>query len=306
MKNFIILFTEKEGTSPLVHLLDRFHNVSILHQTENLGWEPFDRHNCGPMTTDNLVKCLDYIYRADPIIMDDINHVYMKTATRALESIDNKNAVGFKMRLRVIRKNPIQRYLASIPGVGRALAALINTRAHNAYVQKVISVLKKHDVQIFVAVRQDIFRWALSKYHGDGTGKPGHIQFRVASGAIKRDQIPNIHVDSQKFRALVNECESIIDSKISLIKSLQGEGLQVSPIYYEDFCNDKYEYFHHFFKILQMPVTDEDISKALESGATLKKVHSDDISTFVKNHEEIERDFGKCFVDFEKRSAGIL
>jgi hypothetical protein len=36
MNNFIVLFEEKEGTSPLVRLLDNFERVSVVHH-ENGG-----------------------------------------------------------------------------------------------------------------------------------------------------------------------------------------------------------------------------------------------------------------------------
>ena len=32
MRNFIILFNEKAGTSPLVRLLDKFELISVVHQ----------------------------------------------------------------------------------------------------------------------------------------------------------------------------------------------------------------------------------------------------------------------------------
>ena len=43
MRDFIIFFEEKKGTSPLVRLLDNYCGISVVHQTENRGWEPFDR-----------------------------------------------------------------------------------------------------------------------------------------------------------------------------------------------------------------------------------------------------------------------
>lgn len=62
MRNFIILFNEKSGTSPLVRLLDKFESISILRQENNSGFEPFDRHNCGLMSLRDLRKCLDIVY----------------------------------------------------------------------------------------------------------------------------------------------------------------------------------------------------------------------------------------------------
>jgi hypothetical protein len=44
MNNFIVLFEEKEGTSPLVRLLDNFERVSVIHHENGGGWKPFDQH----------------------------------------------------------------------------------------------------------------------------------------------------------------------------------------------------------------------------------------------------------------------
>lgn len=49
MNNFIVLFEEKEGTSPLVRLLDNFERVSAVHHENAGGWEPFDQHNCADL-----------------------------------------------------------------------------------------------------------------------------------------------------------------------------------------------------------------------------------------------------------------
>ena len=66
MRNFIILFHEKTGTSALVRLLDKFDEITILGQKKNRGLEPFDRHNCGPMTLNDLQRCLDIVFRQGP------------------------------------------------------------------------------------------------------------------------------------------------------------------------------------------------------------------------------------------------
>ena len=66
-----------------------------------------------------------------------------------------------------------------------------------------IDVIKANDLTIFLAVRQDVFRWALSKYHGDGTGKPGHIQFKLASGNISKSEIGTIRIDRDRFDQIV-------------------------------------------------------------------------------------------------------
>ena len=87
MRNFIILFHEKTGTSPLVRLLDKFDLISILHQTNYTGFEPLDRHRCGRMTLRNLRKCLDIIFSDGPKDFERLNRIYMATAKRPLDTI---------------------------------------------------------------------------------------------------------------------------------------------------------------------------------------------------------------------------
>ena len=73
--NFIIFFVGNEGTSPLVRTLNNFDQVSVIHQTENRGWEPFDTQNCGSMSLGNLKKCFDLIYGNDPLNMTHLNQI---------------------------------------------------------------------------------------------------------------------------------------------------------------------------------------------------------------------------------------
>jgi hypothetical protein len=40
MNNFIVLFEEKEGTSPLVRLLDNFERVSVVHHENQSSFAP--------------------------------------------------------------------------------------------------------------------------------------------------------------------------------------------------------------------------------------------------------------------------
>lgn len=64
-----------------------------------------------------------------------------------------------------------------------------------------IKILRRNDTVVFLAVRQDVFRWGLSKYHGDGTGQPpGHLQFKLARGELQKSEIGKIHVDPERSR----------------------------------------------------------------------------------------------------------
>ena len=98
MTDFIVFFEEKEGTTALMRLLDNFNQLSLIHQTGNTGWEPFDRHACGRMSLSSLSQCFEIIFGNDPVDMERLNRIYTNTATGPLEFFDKQKAVGFKMR----------------------------------------------------------------------------------------------------------------------------------------------------------------------------------------------------------------
>jgi hypothetical protein len=110
MRNFIIFFTEKEGSTPLVRLLDNFDSISMLHQVDTVAWEPFDVNGCGPMPLKTLETCLNTVYSEGPVDNKQLNELYTQTAINTLAPINKKGhegVVGFKMRF-VNPHNPLQ------------------------------------------------------------------------------------------------------------------------------------------------------------------------------------------------------
>ena len=286
MKNFVILFQGHEGTSPLVRLLDNFDRVSIVHQVENSGWEPFDSHNCGPIKLEKLEQCLDLVFDPSGPDMAGINSIYSQRATRPLEVFDRRDAVGFKMR-----------FLAPmLPGRLAKADKLVGPMRERSFKKAMIDVFKRRDVSVLFAWRQDMLRLGLSNYHGDGTGKKGHLQFHLASGQIKREDIGKIDVDCDTLEEKIRECEAMLDERISLMKEFRRAGIATHALYYEDFCSDKTAYFKRFFELVDLQVSETEIDSAIEKGAYFKKVHSNDISDFVLNHEEVLKRFGNRFV----------
>jgi hypothetical protein len=139
----------------------------------------------------------------------------------------------------------------------------------------------------------------LSKYHGDGTGKDGHLQFDIAYARLKRSEVPAIEVDPVRFQSVLDNRRGLIDEKLRLIHKMEGLGIRTHAVVYEDFMTDAHAFFHKLFDAIDHPVTDEEISAVMEKGTVFKKVHSDNISEFVINHEAIEKQFGNCQIDFE-------
>lgn len=299
MRRFVILFDEKEGTSPVVRLLDKFERVSVLHQIDNKGWEPFDRNNCGPMTRKAFRQCLDMIWGPEPVDMAALNRIYTRTSRRPLETFSKDNAVGFKMRFRPpYSAFPLARRL---PAIGRfmqykpASAKLGRPFREPGFKRLMLEHLKRHDVLVFMAVRQDIFHWALSKYHGDGTGKKGHLQFALAERRITRDEIPKVTVDCRRLARIANHCEAIHARKARLLQELSTAGIANRVLLYEDFLDDSAGYFRKLLEHLEVDVPKDQISGTLSAGSGLEKVHSSDISSFVTNHEEVVEKFGSRF-----------
>lgn len=159
-------------------------------------------------------------------------------------------------------------------------------------------VLKKNDVTVFLAVRQDLLRWGLSKYHGDGSGNPGHLQFRIASGKTSAVNLEPIHVDCSRLETIITECKKAHERKHSLLNALQSEGIAAHPVFYEDFLNNKEKYFSRFLDLLGIEASATDIQKALSKGSRFRKVHPDAISEFVTNHEEVVARIGTPFASW--------
>jgi hypothetical protein len=280
MRNFIIIFAEKEGTSPLVRLMNNFDHISIIHQANIVDWEPFDIHNRGAMTLDNLQCCLDMLFNENPVNFFRLNQIYTETAKEPLQKFSGNGAKGFKMRFMIPPKG--SPFSDRLPG----------DFTEESFRQMMFSTMKKNDLVVLLAIRQDILRWALSRYHGDGTGNPGHLQFKLANGKIKREAIGKIHVDSKRLEMIIAKCVETHDRKYRLMKDLKLAGIDTHPVFYEDFLSDKQQYFSRLLGILELDISEDEIDTALKKGEYFEKVHSDDISEFVVNHEEIMEKFG--------------
>lgn len=292
--HFVILFRGKEGTSALVRILDHLPQLSVLHQMQNKGWEPFDRHNCGSITLPDLRRCLNLIYGPEPLDMDQLNHIYTRTAKAPLAPVDKNTSVGFKMRF-VPPNNPRS------GGTRRSGPKAFTTRLlasyrRRAFKRLMFDVLGRYNVVTFVAVRQDVLRWALSHYHGDGTGRPGHLQRIVANGLVTPDAVPKIEVDCDRLGQIVASCEANLARKRVLVSELDRAGIDAHPLLYEDFCRDPHRHLAHVLDCLGIPSTGSEIDEALQAGTRLQKVHADDISQFVTNHEKVLDRFGERYI----------
>ena len=296
MRNFIILFHEKTGTSPLVRLLDKFDLISMLHQVNYTGFEPLDRHRCGRMKLGNLEKCLDIIFEPGPKDFEQLNRIYTATAKRPLDMIDPRGVVGFKMRF--TPPNPYPLHIDRLPLWNKLSERLFRKSYFKSFKGMMFDTLKRHDVVVLMAIRQDVLRLGLSVYHGDGTGKPGHLQFKVARGTIASDDIGQIQVDCERLEEIISRCEKMHQEDRRLMEEFEQAEIGVHPVLYEEYVTDKRSYLERLFRILELDITDDEISHVLGQEEYFTKVHSDDISTFVKNHEEVSSRFADRFVSW--------
>jgi hypothetical protein len=300
LSNFFVLFDGKEGTSHLMILLDQFTGVSIVHQTDGRGWEPFDWHLHQSLSINALMRYLNLVFAPGDGNAAKLNKIYTHTADRRLDHYDKSGAVGFKMRFALpAERGPVTRLIARW-GPDWLNQLRIDQRW---YERRLLSLLVKHEVVVLFAVRQDLFRWALSKYHGDGTGRDGHLQFEIASGNLRRSQVPAIEVDPARFQETIDDRRCIIDEKKRLMIKMQRLGIKTAAIVYEEFLSDPHAYFHKLFRAIGHKVSDLEISEVLKKGTPFKKVHSEDISEFVVNHREIEAQFGECVINFEEEKG---
>lgn len=165
-----------------------------------------------------------------------------------------------------------------------------------------LDCLAVHKPVVFVMVRQDIFRWALSKYHGDGTGRRGHLQFKLAAGKISKDDIEHIRVRPQRLHRIIRRCWQIHGKKRRLLADLEVRGVEAYPLFYEDFVHEPVRFFTELTGHLGIPDA-AGVEAMLTKGTTFRKVHADDISTFVLNHEEIMQGFGHIRNPWEESFA---
>lgn len=263
MKNFIIFNSEKEGSCALVQTLNNFNDVTIISDFI----EPFDRHmfvkneyGAGKdISKKDFLHCLSLIFDSSPNYLEELNTIYTRYNKHFTFSFSKEKSRGFKMRVR------------------------------EQWNDDLFAILKKYKVTAFVLIRQDLLRWALSKYHGDGTGQKGHLQF----SNVHIKDLPKLKVNWSSLKKKIKKCERRIADKEKLIQNLRSAGVEAFPLYYEDFCYNKAAYFKKLLHTLELELSDDEVRQALMQNCNYSKVHPDDISTFVDNHQEIIKKFDR-------------
>ncbi len=294
-RNFIVFFDEKVGSTALISLLDRMRDICIVQLATTIAYEPFDRHNCGPMPKSRLKRCLNMTLGGGAVDMRRLNRLYLKTGRGALQPIDASYAVGFKMRFRPpwpavadrlpkLRWGPVRRGM-------RLLRERLRRHQRESFARMIFDVVRSNHVVAFVMIRNDLLRWALSHYHGDGTGQPGHLQFRLAAGEISRHDIGRLHVDCDRLAGIIDRCRADHDAKLRLHADLLAAGIDAHLICYEDFLHRREQCVRQVLKRIGIDPRPDELSEIARGELPFQKVHPDRIDAFVENHEEVTARF---------------
>lgn len=207
-----------------------------------VGFEPFDQHVMKkPLRNEKLAVALDLTFKQDPKIQIMYKHYTDRDFPKLYKNAYN----GFKMRPRNIKF--------------------------------IKPVLKNRSVKVFVLIRKDLFRLALSKYD------ESHNQFKL----MRKKQDFKITVDLDKFDFYYRLVHEQLEEKQRMIKEFNKYGIETFPIYYETYCDNKKQFFANFFKKLDIDTTNKEIEELVKQNPHYKKVHDKDITKYVINHEEL-------------------
>jgi hypothetical protein len=299
--NFVLFFEEKEGSTAVIQILSELDQVSVVRRETMSGlggWEPFEWFNCGSLSPDHFRRCLQLIFGQRPVDLAALNSVYTRTARAPLRPFDASRSVGFKMRInppwdipRLTAASPLRR-LAAVD----YLARFLRRAGRNSFKNLMGRACSDLGVVVLVMVRQDIFRWAISKYHGDGTGRPGHLQFRLASGEVEAGGLPMITIDPQKFGRIVDRCVELHKVKRWWADAMRDAGVTVHALRYEEFLSDRIAFFSALLRTLGIRLGDGELDDRLSRQIRLQRVHGSDISEYVSNHREITDRYGGRFI----------
>ena len=291
MRDFVLFFEEKEGTTAIMRWANRLPNVRVLHYTDDGGWEPLEPFKLGENVRHDEIQSLMQAIYLRPRNMEELRRRYaMKVPNQELVALPNNYSIGLKMRW-----TPPRVFYSGLPIFDLPVNRIFKGYRYRRYYDSMVQTLSDAGVAPMLAVRQNVFKWALSKYHGDGTGKKGHLQFKLASGELTRQDIPKINVNLSRFGRLLDQCRRKHDAKRQFVEQMAKDGLKVLPLLYEDFLEDKVRFFEGFLGHINNPVDTDDLKSSLEGDILLKRVHKGSLSDYVENHEALNRTYGDAF-----------
>jgi hypothetical protein len=211
-----------------------------------------------PLMGDDLKSMFELVYNKKIPANEShtqLAQIYKKHNDKEFEQFDKKKSVGFKMRF----------------------------REWDTIEQPIV----KNSVTVFVLIRKNVFKWALSTYDSESN------QFKLIKGQTVAN--PTITVDIPKFTNILNICKRNLTERHNLITMLKGRGTKVVPIYYEDFCDNKKQFFKTFLSKIDIKLTDKELTEFVEKQNFFKKVHGDNLQQYVTNYDELKKVFGSIY-----------
>lgn len=243
MKNFIILFNGHEGSSAIISHLRKIPQINIIW------YEPLDNcHLKQPLNNPDLLNLLNYIYNTN------IKHrhqqastIYSRYSDKQLCEFNDNKSVGFKMRVR------------DWPTLEK--------------------VFKQHNVVVFVLIRQNLLKLAISKC------QPNSMQFKLINKEIPTN--PKLTIDFNTLTQNITVCRDLLKYKQDIITRCSTIGITCHPLFYEEYCDNKELFLSKILKILDIHMPQSDIQQLANSPNYFKKVHSDKLSDFITNYPEL-------------------
>jgi hypothetical protein len=228
------------------------HLKQLKEKIDIVGFEPFDNfHMKTPLIGDDLTKIFNLIY--NNINNSNINQInnIYKKYTDKELKFDTTKSVGCKMRFRNW--------------------------------DMIEGPIKNGNTTVFILIRQNVFKWAISSYDSKST------QFDLLKGKISKD--PQITIDLVKFKQILSRCEQSLKERYELVELLKKRNINIIPIYYEEFCDNKKQFFKKFLNAIDIKLSDELLTEFANKPNYFKKVHSDDLRKYITNYDQLKKEF---------------
>lgn len=266
IKKFLLVYTQKEGSTAILQTLDNLPNITVVKSRRS--YEPFDLHENKELSPIEILSNFNYVFRVGT--NEELTAINENRKENPEYQFDiNAPVRGCKMRIRV-RKD------------------FNSNQEFDDYINELFSILTSNNFLVFILHRENIFNWALSTYHGDGSGHQGHLQFKLARGVLSQDSIPKIRIDSQKFLFVYKSLLALVENKRRLYRKLENLNMGVVILIYEDFLANKRLFFKKIYAALNVEVSESQLSEGLKLPIILKKVHSKPMSDYFVNYDEIK------------------
>lgn len=170
-------------------------------------------------------------------------------------------------------------------------------RPHGS-IRKIVSIFKKHDVQVFFLFRRNLKELVSSLYftnsvrYPDGSRNIGHYQFRMTK--LNQDEAESLKdyissqtvtLDKKKFLRFALR-RTIAAMYFRILKGIFFiSGIKSKNIFYEDFNENPEKFISDILEKIELPKTEIDLSRS-----KFKKSIRSEYSDIISDLEEIDKD----------------